>query len=451
VHLEYNNLLLSVVFGSAIVVLGLCFKYPKEMFFTAIVALPFHRIIGGIELGIITFDAFGAIVLLLFFSFGVKLLLGIEKYKLEKIDWYLIGFCVLSAFACSINGGDYIKRGYYYWHTFLIPAFSYFLIRQYVVLEKDILKIVIFFLLATTIASIFSWVEYAQYSLRTASVLNSAREASKYFILSLFFAFILLKSKKIGITIFVFVGISNLGALVFAASRAAVVFFILSFIPFVLFNINKRSVIFRKVMIIQLIIIASISTFALLAYFRETPSAKSQMASETGFNRLTNIYNWSNSIGLRIKMWQSGMDYWRKNPVFGYGGGKIEDNTSRISVFGKKQSPFISSYHNLIIELLAQMGIAGLIWFHGILIYIFSYPFSKGGSSMLYSIINVALLVILIIYGDGLTNGIFHGISMYLVWILFGVIFSANKVISLTKENVGEKRNERLVYTAAIT
>ncbi|MEX3071999.1 O-antigen ligase family protein [Vibrio alginolyticus] len=105
--------------------------------------------------------------------------------------------------------------------------------------------------------------------------------------------------------------------------------------------------------------------------------------------------NLDSSIGLRLQMWKSGLEMFKKAPVLGYGDGHLEQKEMQYEegIISKNAISF-THYHSQFIEALVKTGIIGFLVILALLLLPFYYHYQTNNlATLAASVISLAYIV----------------------------------------------------------
>lgn len=258
-------------------------------------------------------------------------------------------------------------------------------------------------------------------SIRSAGLAGGANSAARYFLVALVFLYFLQvqnKNKFFRIVVFTFIGIIILGTLV-TISRTGILLLVTAIgMLLVLERGQNRS---------QALVLVLISLIVVWFFADNIISIS--------YSILPSIQNSSDTMGVRYGLWQAGIRMLEAHPIGGVGIGQFPQQLPYYGHELLKAKYLSKGAHNMYIQVAAEAGLVGLLFFISLLISslrIFwkSQKANDGGLALIGKTWLVAFVLILI---GGITK---HDHYDKLLWFMIGISACplwANNV--LVKEN----------------
>ena len=393
------TLILALLTPMLMVLVYLSFVNVVIVLSLLMLSYPFQRIIGDVEIGIITFNIFTIGIVYLFFISFIKIFITKKAhYKFSLIDFLILFLCMQFLLLVFVSTNT-IEAGFFSFNAIFIPVVSYFVVKSLVDDIESYKEVVLSFLIGVLVFSFFCIFEFLKTKTRIWSPLNFPIGAAT--ILFCAFIFVLygdfFKNKPIKI---LFLGVVSF-ALFTTYARAYIAIVVLS--PVVYFCIKKR---FGTVVILSFLLIGiGITFFSMSEYMGigESQSMRLRQVSESE-KRLTEKDQYLLAMQARGQLWREGIKKFQNHPVIGNGFYAV----SRKGRIG---------YHNNYIDWLAFGGALGLVLNISILI---SQFLRYDRSFVSYKSLPAGLTILVGILANGFGNGLTHGIMPTIIFVILG-------------------------------
>mgnify|MGYP001553168734 CR=1 FL=1 len=365
----------------------------------SIASLPFALLV-KVELGIITFTPYllGVVVLIPFTFY--RIFAGGAIYRFNKIDLMLLILC-LNYFVSTLFAKDVIGSGYLSFHGIFIPAASYFVCKGLLTTEKEIS-----FFIRWNIISICVYLAILIYTVFAAGFKGRAFlfdwDSIVQGTLAVFAIIFLIYGNYFQRKIFkwILLCIALLG-LVVCFSRGYLI--LMLFTPFLLIPMRRNR---GKLVFVFLLTSTMFLTFFMAMNPEIVKPSKWDPKLENSTERLTNIDYWKFGIYSRLGSFKYSYNNFLKKPVFGSGLKRI----------GAGQEG--STVHNVHMEWLEYGGIIGYISYA----LVFFFLISRANRYFHSDKTTIAsVMILLVIWLNGLTNGFMHGVMPYIAFIVAGI------------------------------
>jgi len=402
-----NQLLLPFLVINFLFFLTVAFYDANLCLNILIFVLPFKEIILPYEIGIVTFDAFTAGIIALSFVYLIKLIFGAQFLKLTGTDIWIILFALfcLSFFVTSPHK---IQSGHVYFHTVFIPFITYLLIRLLITDERKYRSLKLHFISSVTIFAVFLILNYLQTHARVYTLNINPLKGATFLIIAFFLT---INFRKIKLTPIL---ILHLFAFFVCFSRNLLVNLILSPIYYFILRRGYARGLVAFIAAATFLVTLGFSTLITYQDYSKVKSkitrhyTQKQRAKFETYQRMVNPDHLKASAYGLAWMWKCEMENFYSHPVFGVG-------------IGNKSTEAASS-HNLHIQLLSYTGLLGYILFHLFLFSAFGYKKSEIENYHLRGDYIFMCVTAVMIYLNGMTNGLFHGDFNYVFFIVLSLM-----------------------------
>ncbi|HBK7247172.1 TPA: O-antigen ligase family protein [Vibrio cholerae] len=205
-------------------------------------------------------------------------------------------------------------------------------------------------------------------------------------------------------------GLLTLSAIIMTEVRGIIIFIPIS-ILYLCFSVFKISI--RNIFILSVFSFI-ITLFFYFAFQKDINSRIEQTKVEFSLIKKDNL---SSSIGIRLALWNHGLDVINQAPIFGVGDIALQESISHLANPGAAQQPHL---HNQYLDFLARYGILGSIV---IITFFLSLIIKIKDSGIEYSghpLINSMLIMLIL---AGLTDvPLYHTHIIYLLIIFLGIL-----------------------------
>ncbi|SLM42017.1 membrane hypothetical protein [Nitrospira sp. ND1] len=372
-------------------------KWTKILLCAALAWLPFSVGAATFEVGLVTLTLYMTSILLLIPMALYRKLIGKYPFGLRLIDYGIILLCS-SYLTSTLFASNPLGAGYLAVHAIFVPVASYYVIKALVETEKEYRHTIT----ALTIGfSLFSLVALAAFiesgmTMRVRVLSRDAIAVSTMSMVALVVLFISTTAprliRRLGI-------LASMGGLVASMARSYLV--LLVFAPGI-WRIVRAG---RGFLLIVIFLGASLGGTLFLSSNLELMKAKGwKPGQENGIERLTNIEYWKEGLHGRLLTFRESLRHFEAAPIFGTG--------------LRPPDELGSTVHNFHLEWLEYGGVAGYLLCAGILLLHFmssqtiavTDPWCAGNLTMMF-----------LLFANGLTNGMMHGLMPYLFFILLGL------------------------------
>ncbi len=366
------------------------------------------------ELVILILTIFGV-----YFSIKDKRLPIFEK-QLKMYSYLVWGFFLSIVFSVLLStnpaeGIDIIGSNV---HFLVAPFVAYSIYKSNFEFEKIILAIKISVLIG------FSYAIYQSYYLGLDRAEAGADASTIFAFIMIIFAFFSIidiwkqsnKARLFSVIIFLLA----LYSVVLSGTRISWVMFII-LIPTILFIWYIQKTITKKTILLIFLFL-----FTVLAFAVNNAKVNDRIATTINEVKLFDINEDNNtSVGLRLKMWASGIEAFKHQPFIGYGYHNVGVAASQ-HVYGDFATDFIANskmLHNDYINSLVGFGILGLFTFLALLFFplIVFLKRLKQGSDFTKNAMGVIFMVSLLVFS--ITDSIYsHNVMRSLVVFLLALL-----------------------------
>ncbi|HET56221.1 MAG TPA: hypothetical protein ENN33_13540 [Ignavibacteria bacterium] len=406
--IDISDFLLPILLANSFILFGLALYDTSLCFNLVILILPVKNILLKYEVGIVTFNIYMAGIFGLFIAYIIKATMRFSlMFDVKSADKLLFLFAVYSLSFFFVSP-DYLISGYVFLHSVFIPLCGYVIVR-YCLDSKE--KYDVFrwhFLISVFILAVATIVIYFTQGGRTLSVFGTnALKSASYFVLAFLLMFNSFDKKKfICSCVYLFA---------FILCLCRVYLFNMILLPMyflVLKHFKVRSFVLGIIIITFSFTLLTISLYDPIEYanitrkYYKTSGAERKRIAESS-DRLTNIDHWKISYYGLAGMWRHELATFSKRPFVGKG-------------IGNTDIRGVTSSHNLHVQLLCYEGVLGWLLFH--FFFFASFKFVQFSNHKLSHDFKSVILVAVMIYMNGTTNGLFHGDFNYFLFILLALI-----------------------------
>ena len=145
-------------------------------------------------------------------------------------------------------------------------------------------------------------------------------------------------------------------AVVYSASRGPLIVVVASAIIVSLIYARGRAM--RTTMFVAA---AALVAVALLLASGVTPLSDRFGALFSNWSDIAEDGNFSSSVGIRVALWQIGLDLWLENPLFGYGAGELQTLIHQRLTAQYGITSGFSHFHNVFLNTLVEGGLVALV------------------------------------------------------------------------------------------
>jgi len=405
---DISAYLLPILLANSLVFFGLAIYDTALCFNLVILTLPVKNALLKYEVVTVTFDVYTAGIAGLFMAYIIKSVIRTSfLFSVRLTDRLLVLFAVyaLSFFFVSTN---VIKSGLVYFHTVMIPVCSYILVRYCIDNEAKYASFRKHFLVAIFAIAVWSILAFLLGSGRVDVAHANALKLAAYFALSFFWTAIPFKKLLLpvnGMYLFAFL---------ICFSRMYLLNMLLSPLYFFVAKRDKMKIFMVSIVAISLVFtllsmaLINVSEYSKIRKKFDAFSEQKRHGIATSIERITNLDNWKRSYYGLAGMWRVELERFKARPLLGNGIGSTRFET-------------VASSHNLHIQLLTYTGMIGWVLFHWFLITAFGRT-GMATSGLRSNDIRVCMVMAILIYVNGITNGLFHGDFNYLLFILLALI-----------------------------
>ncbi|WP_394210608.1 O-antigen ligase family protein [Enterovibrio calviensis] len=270
-----------------------------------------------------------------------------------------------------------------------------------------------FLVIAAVVCGLNAGYEYVVMGiLRVGIATNPIPYALYCSVLALVTLYIMLTEKQRLIRIFSVVGLTSTTIALFLTDvRGVLLFFPLVTLYLVLRLLPVSP---RHYLVTMLLVLVSIAS-GYLAFQDKVDDRIQQTAME--FQQISKG-NYNTSIGVRLSLWQEGLNITKQHPVFGVGDEGLHSNMKEMSNQRAAMQPHL---HNQYIDTVSRYGIVGLVI---LLIWLVSpLVVSKPDSGMRLGLDPLLSSIVLMIALAGLTDVPFHHTHLvYLFTLMSGIL-----------------------------
>jgi hypothetical protein len=371
---------------------------------------PFSLSLLNFEIGMITFNPFSIGLFFLGIILIIRCILGVSKFKLRIEDFVLIAMCI-SFFYSTLQAQDVVESGHIAYEAIFLPVLSYFIIKTSIHDRKDLVQIIVFFVVGVSIFCAYNSIELVfspfrrqVFQVPPISAATISIAALFYFLYSSNFKFLI---RSFGILV------NGIGLLI-SFTRVYLILLLLSY-P-LLIIIQKR-----KAVIAYLFILIGSFLVTMFLIYNYNPNLKIKLDPEIqkSYKRLINWQHWEVSFNNRGIPFKEGFEKFKEKPLFGNGFSRGETLASR---------------HNFHIECLEYGGIFG----YGLyVLYVFMH-IKRFAPLTNFSIVRLNLLIIICILINSISNSIVLGFIPGTLFMFMGLNEGFLKVLETSswKKNI---------------
>ncbi|NOU10838.1 MAG: hypothetical protein HOO98_12605 [Nitrospira sp.] len=372
-------------------------RWPKIMLCAALAWLPFSVGIATFEVGLVTLTLYITGILLLIPLAICRKLFGPYPFGLRRIDFQIILLCI-SYLTSTIFARTPLGAGYLAVHAIFVPVASYYVIKALVETEQEYRQIITALTLGFSVFCMVALVAFIDSGMTTrVRVLSrDAIAVSTMSMAALVILFIFTSAKRLirGLGV-----LANLGGLVASMARSYLVLFFLA--PGI-WRIIRAG---QGLLLIVFFLGVSLGGTLFLSSNSELMKGKGwKPGQENGLERLTNIEYWKEGLHGRLLTFRESLRHFEAAPIFGTG--------------LRPPDELGSTVHNFHLEWLEYGGLTGYLLCAAILVSHFG-SCRKVAETDTWCAGNLTIIVLL--FANGLTNGMMHGLMPYLFFILLGL------------------------------
>lgn len=377
--------------------------------------LPFSKGIMQFEVGIVTLNPYslGMILLaclaLLFINKNVN-----SKFNFGMTDFFIVALCLL--YLCSTALSDTpVRSGFVAFHALFIPVLSYFVIKSFVRSEKDIHRALLFFVLGLLCFGAIQFVHFLKTFSRTIVLDMNPIDFSTLCIVGILYLLYVRGFKKLSVIVML------LSLVVFLFINLARAYLLALFIsPLLYLVIRKGKAAFLMTCLLGGTLAFTVFLAANVDYFRVYESQTIRGEAVHGFDRITKLTYWKQTLYGRGLHFKEGLREFTKAPIVGQG---MRTGKSKYSW---EHTYF--TWHSFNLEWLVFGGIVGYLLYSAVLLSSFRAAGKYARQDKMAATILLAITLILI---NSATNGIMHGMMPYAVFILLGFSQSRGRELQM--------------------
>ncbi len=383
--------------------------------------LPFKNTLMQYEISGVTLNQYSAGLIALTIVIFFKLLHRRLRYQFELLDLLMIAFAVF-CLTFFYTSSDIIKSSRVYLHTVFLPFLSYVIIKIIITDKNKYISAknhIIVSLFVFSVLSIVNWIGTGgRAGLEGANILAER----SLLILTIFF---LLSNRSL---IQIPLVVTKFAAFVLGFSRSYLVSFVISPIFYYIF---KRG--YFRSCIILISFFSLIFTLTLAIWYSDKTQGIRKLEAEMqreykdnysqarmGVTRVTDLRQWEKRFYSSGSVWALDLKNFLDNSIIGSGIGDTYVTTN-------------ASSHNLHVQLLAYNGIIGYLLFHAIFILGFPRGIIKCKENVLNRDIIFFSILMMILYVNGITNGLFHGSFNKILFLAMGFSIALRNIILKTR------------------
>lgn len=390
------------------------------MLCAALAWLPFSVGAATFEVGFVTLTVFITGILLLIPMAIYRKLFGPYPFGLRPIDLQIILLCT-SYLTSTLFARNPLGASYLAVHAILVPVASYYVIKALVETEQEYRETIIALTIGFSAFSMVALVAFIDSGMTTrVRVLSrDAIAVSTMSMAALVILFLFTTASRLirGLGV-----LANLGGLVASMARS---YLVLLFLAPGIWRIIRAG---RGLLLIVIFLGVSLGGTLFLSSNSELMKAKGwNPGQENGLERLTNIEYWKEGLHSRLLTFRESLRHFEAAPIFGTGLRPADELGSTV--------------HNFHLEWLEYGGVVGYLLCAGILL---SHFMSCQKIAVIDSWCAGNLAMMILLFANGLTNGMMHGLMPYLFFILLGLnearLNLSKQVTSDTKPGVVENQ-----------
>jgi O-antigen ligase len=410
--LRLSNSAAGILLAVNLFLLLMLAMYRPEKITIVIVAffLPFHPLFPEFEIGIVTFNAYtAAIILMCIYALSRNSIIGWRHYSVSSFDLAILIYLFIFLWDMFFISKDIKDTGFMSFYGIFIPVLSYFVIKSFFRGEEDANELSLVLIFSMTVFSIATLQEYAMTHARTLTPIGTFISGATV----LFWGGTLVRYSGVinSLSAKLLLSLLIVAAMASTFSRAYL-FLFLALMP-ISFMLKWR---LGKWTVISFLAVGIMLTVASMDFGGGLSVDNRTLATiETSSNRLTDIRSYEGALSGRGTLWSIGFQKFLQSPLTGWGAHSAEGMLH-------------NSYHNNYIDWLAYGGLIGFF----LQIFFFIRHFQQFDKQRQISRMLLAnLLVVLAVLANGFANGIAHGVMPSLMFILFAlneVMLGRNKI-----------------------
>lgn len=372
-------------------------NWPHLILCAALTWLPFSVGAVTFEVGLVTFTVYiAAIFLLAPVAISVNVF-GSSPFGFRIIDILILLLCG-SYLTSTLFARDPMGAGYLAVHAVFIPVMSYYVVKSLIRSENDYRWCILslaggfsVFCVVALVAFLLSGMGVRVRVLSRDAIAISTMSMTTLVVLTI-----------AATTPLFFRGLGILAALGGLAASMARSYLVLLFVTPGIWRLVRSG---HSTVLLAGFITVTLGGTLFLSTNSDLLVAKGwNPGHENGLERLTNIEYWKEGLHGRLLTFRESLRHFESAPIFGTG--------------LRPPDELGSTVHNFHLEWLEYGGLMGYLLCVGILLAHFASaralantdPWCAGN-----------LTIILLLYANGLTNGMMHGLMPYLLFILLGL------------------------------
>jgi hypothetical protein len=425
--LEPSNSLVIII--NMIVYLALALYDTPLCLNLVLFIMPFKSALPVYKIGLITFDLYMLGVTGLVLIAIIKSFINPPRVSWGKPDFILMLFLVfgLSFFLISPN---IMKSGYAYFHSIFIPFLIYLLIRLVIDEPNKFEQLKVHILVSVAMLAIGFIFQYVLSHARIYAFNIDPLKASIFFIMAFFLSISYKKTSLLPVNIL------YLTAFIVCFSRNFLLGLLLSPFYYLIVRTGFSRAFFVTITAITLALTISLAGSASLQDYSRAESrlelhyTSAQLQHFESYQRLINVDHWRSSLYGLAYMWHAEYDRFLDNPIIGVGIGNTHMEAA--------------SCHNVHIQLLTYTGLVGYALFMSFFFTVFPQTRFNITPTGLGRDISFLMVIALMIYMNGITNGLFHGDFNYSLFMVLALIQNLKHLIGRKELSVAYEEKEPL-------
>jgi len=372
-------------------------NWPHLILCAALAWLPFSVGAVTFEVGLVTFTAYiAAIFLLIPVAFSATVF-GSAPLGFRTIDALILLLCG-SYLTSTLFARDPLGAGYLAVHAIFIPVASYYVIKSLIRSESHYRRCVLALAAGFSVFCVVAMIAFlvSGMGMRVRVLSRDAIAISTMSMTALVVLAIASATPRF------FRGLGMLGALGGLAASMARSYLVLLFLTPGIWRLVRTG--YATILLIGFLAVSLGGTLFLSTNSDLLMARGWNPGHENSLERLTNIEYWKEGLHGRLLTFRESLHHFESAPIFGTG--------------LRPPDELGSTVHNFHLEWLEYGGLMGYLLCAGILLVHFSSvrdladsdPWCAGN-----------LTIMLLLYANGLTNGMMHGLMPYLLFILLGL------------------------------
>lgn len=372
-------------------------NWPLLILSGALAWLPFSVGAATFEIGPVTFTLYMAALCILCPLAALGHLFDTRPFGFRPVDLLILLLCA-SYLTSTLFARDPVGAGYLAVHAIAIPVASYYAVKATIQSERDYQLCILAVATGFALFCIVALVAFASSGMSTRIRVLS-RDAIAVSTMSMITMIILSTSAHIS---FVARALGILAALGGLAASMARSYLVLLFITPVIWRAVRKG---HAPVLLIIFLATTLGGTLFLSTNSDLLKARGwNPGQENSLERLTNIEYWKEGLHGRLLTFRESLRHFETAPLVGTG--------------LRPPDELGSTVHNFHLEWLEYGGLIGYFLCAGILL---AHAASTRELARTDPWTAANLTIIILLYANGLTNGMMHGLMPYLLFIVVGL------------------------------